>query len=327
MGMDLSRLTINKVRIGERPALIRYLNRFLEALRPVLRKRIQIGRDLLSRFPEPISFLHINVDSYESHRWLLYHLYRRIPHGGIIVFDDHGHGIGAKRAVDEFIKESGETLHTTTNTSQTFVVKILNIYVDLDDFCEEYMTPERWQLLQELRRIYPDFKVTMFTIPGKSSPMWLRRVKEEHSWIEMAVHGTRHEDRSEWLGSGDEALRRFRWVYNDEIYAKGFKAPWWKLSKEAYVALRQAGFWVATNKTNPFAKPDDPLNYKYDDGDEVLRDIHYRHPFFDAWHGHVPTQRSSGAPLPNALEDAYNLISQAWHPQSRFHFISERFDA
>jgi predicted nucleotidyltransferase len=58
---------------------------------------------------------------------LLYHLYRRIPHGGIIVFDDYGHWIGAKRAVDEFLKESGETLHTTT-TTQSFVVKTQDIH-------------------------------------------------------------------------------------------------------------------------------------------------------------------------------------------------------
>lgn len=326
MGMDLSRLKINKARVGERSALIRYLNRFLEALRPVLAKRTQIGRDLLSRFPETISFLHINVGFYDPYRWLLYHLYRRIPHGGIIVFDDYGHRTGAKRAVDEFLKESGETLHTTA-TTQSFVVKTQNIYVDLDDFCEEYMTSERWQLLGELRRIYPDFKVTMFAIPGKSSPMWLRRVKKEYSWIEMAVHGTKHEDPSEWLASGKEALQRFRWVYNDEIYAKGFKAPWWKLSKEAYDALREAGFWVATNKTNPFAKLGDTLNYKYDDGDELLPDVHYRHAFFDAWHGHVQTQRAYGAPVPNGLEDVFDLISKAWDRQSRFHFVSERFNA
>jgi hypothetical protein len=326
MGMDLSRLTVNKARLGEKPAFIRYLNRILEALRPVLGRRIQIGWDLLSCFPERISFLHIDVDFYDPYRWLLYHLYRRIPHGGIIAFDDYGAWVGARRAVDQFLKKSGETLHKT-GTVQTFVVKTQSIYVDFDDFCEEYMTPERWRLLQELRRIYPDFKVTMFTIPGKSSALWLRQVKKEHAWIEMAVHGTTHEDPSEWLASGEEALQRFRQVYDGEIYARGFKAPGWKLSKGAYNALRQAGFWVATNRTNAFAKPNDPLNYKYDDGDEVLPGVHYRHPFFDAWHGHVQTQRPCRAPLRNGLEEVFDLISKAWHPQSRFHFISERFNA
>jgi hypothetical protein len=133
--MDLSRLTINKARIGERPAPIRYLNRLLDALRPVLGRRIQIGRDLLSRFPERISFLHIDVDSYEPCRWLLYHLYRRIPHGGIIVFENYGHGVGAKRAVDEFLRESGETLHTTA-TTQSFVVKTQSIQEEALFFVE-----------------------------------------------------------------------------------------------------------------------------------------------------------------------------------------------
>jgi hypothetical protein len=324
MGMDLERIIINKCEIGWPSKTSRFLSKLTQLARRLAGKSTGRARGILSKFPERISFLHIDVDFYEPYKWLLYHLYRRVPHGGVIVFDDYGYWIGAKRAVDEFLKESREMMQET-GTTQRFVVKTQRAYVDLDDFCEEYMTAERWQLLHDLRAIYSDFKVTMFTIPGKSSPRWLRWVKSEFPWIEMAVHGTTHENQGEWLVSGEEALRKIEWVFNDQIYTRGFKAPWWKISAEADHALRTAGFWVATNKTNKFADPGNPLNYQYDTGDEVLPDIHYKHPFFDTWHGHVQSQKQYTHSNPNGLEDIFHLIADAWHSQARFGFISELF--
>jgi hypothetical protein len=328
LGMDLQRLRINKGYLGVSAWHVSFLDKLLEALSRMTGRSVRRNSDLLCRFPERICFLHIDLDFYQPYKWALHHLYRRVPHGGAIVFDDYGHWIGAKRAIDEFLKESGQQLEETPGTSQWFVVKKQKVYVDLDDFCEEYVTDRHWQLLGELRRIYPDFKVTMFTIPGKSSPAWLRWVKKEYPWIEMAVHGTLHGDKSEWLVSGKtlaEGLRKVRRIYSDEIYCRGFKAPWWNISKQAYDAFRKAGFFVGTNKTNLFARSSDVLNYAYDAGDEVLPDIHYRHAFFDTWHGHVQSQRKCNPVLPNGLEDIFDRISKAWPAGTSFGFVSELF--
>ena len=324
IGIDLERVTINKTWIGEPSKFAASWRNGRRCLARVLGPLLLPPPDLISKFPQRIAFLHIDVDFYEPYRWLLYHLYRRIPHGGTLVFDDYGYWIGAKRAVDEFVKVSGEQLQGTT-TSQRFIIKTQRVYVDLDDFCEEYMNKERWALLHELRAIYPKFKVTMFTIPAKSSLPWRRWVKKEYPWIEMAVHGTQHEDREEWMTSAEDAARKIERVFNPETYTKGFKAPWWRLSREGYMGLRDRGFWVATNKTNPFVRSADPLNFTYDAGDEIIPDVHYRLAYFDTWHGHVQTQRDYGAPVPNGLEDIFDRIAQAWHPQSEFGFISELF--
>lgn len=325
MGMDLERVIINKGFLGDSAASSKCFNKLYYYVVRLIGQQLE-QKDILTKFPKQICFLHVDVDFYNPYKWILMHLYRRVSHGGIIVFDDYGFWIGAKRAVDEFLQGSGESLQETPGTSQCFVLKTQHqkVYLDLDDFCEEYMAAGNWQLLHELRRIYPNLKVTMFTIPGKSSLQWLRWVRKEYSWIEMALHGTNHEDSSEWLISGEEALQKLLRLYNEDIYTKGLKAPWWKLSEDAYIAVRKAGFWVATNKTNRFAKKEDPLNYKYDDAEEILPDIHYGHAFFDTWHGHVQSLRQYTS-NPNGLPDVFDLIIRAWHPQARFGFISEFF--
>lgn len=56
-----------------------------------------------------IALLHVDGDWYESVRATLEHLYDRVSPGGIVQFDDYGHWAGARRAIDEFIKERGIT--------------------------------------------------------------------------------------------------------------------------------------------------------------------------------------------------------------------------
>lgn len=54
---------------------------------------------------EKIGVLHIDGDWYESVKVCLEHLYDRVTSGGIIQIDDYGHWAGARKAVDEFLRE------------------------------------------------------------------------------------------------------------------------------------------------------------------------------------------------------------------------------
>jgi hypothetical protein len=53
--------------------------------------------------PEQIALCRLDTDWYESTIHELEHLYPRIPAGGILIIDDYGHFMGAKRAVDEYL--------------------------------------------------------------------------------------------------------------------------------------------------------------------------------------------------------------------------------
>jgi hypothetical protein len=58
-----------------------------------------------------IAFLHLDGDWYESTLTTLTTLYDRIADGGILQIDDFGFWDGCRRAVSEFERQRGITLH------------------------------------------------------------------------------------------------------------------------------------------------------------------------------------------------------------------------
>jgi O-methyltransferase len=54
-----------------------------------------------------ISVLHVDTDWYDSVRDCLVYLYDRVTPGGFIQIDDYGYWEGARKAVDEFLRNRG----------------------------------------------------------------------------------------------------------------------------------------------------------------------------------------------------------------------------
>jgi O-methyltransferase len=73
--------------------------------------------------PAQIALLRLDTDWYESTRHELEHLYGRLAPGGVLVLDDYGHWEGARRAVDEFLAETGERLLLVPMSSGRIAVK------------------------------------------------------------------------------------------------------------------------------------------------------------------------------------------------------------
>jgi O-methyltransferase len=57
--------------------------------------------------PERIALCRLDTDWYESTAHEMTHLYPRIVPGGVLLVDDYGHFMGAKRAVDEYFEREG----------------------------------------------------------------------------------------------------------------------------------------------------------------------------------------------------------------------------
>ena len=55
--------------------------------------------------PDQIALLRLDTDWYESTRHELEHLFPRISPRGVLIIDDYGHWEGARRAVDEYVRE------------------------------------------------------------------------------------------------------------------------------------------------------------------------------------------------------------------------------
>ncbi len=55
--------------------------------------------------PDSIAILRLDTDWYSSTKHELIHLFPRLVQGGVLIIDDYGHWEGARRAVDEYIRE------------------------------------------------------------------------------------------------------------------------------------------------------------------------------------------------------------------------------
>ena len=53
--------------------------------------------------PEQVSILRLDTDFYSSTKHALDYLYPLISTGGVSIFDDYGHFLGARKAVDEYM--------------------------------------------------------------------------------------------------------------------------------------------------------------------------------------------------------------------------------
>ena len=61
---------------------------------------------LPAQAPERIALLRLDTDWYRSTRHELVHLFPRLSPGGVLIIDDYGYWQGARKAVDEYIREN-----------------------------------------------------------------------------------------------------------------------------------------------------------------------------------------------------------------------------
>ncbi len=102
-----------------------FLDKFLED-----QKKIELVKgyveNTLPCFKEKIAFLHIDVDIYNAYKVSLKELYALVQKNGIIAFDEYQSEIkwpGAKKAVDEFLLETGEKLIHSKIIDRYYLVK------------------------------------------------------------------------------------------------------------------------------------------------------------------------------------------------------------
>jgi hypothetical protein len=182
---------------------------------------------------------------------------------------------------------------------------------NLDDFCEELMTRERWKLVLSLKDEFPDLKISMFTIPLLCSREWLKHVHETYPWIEMHYHGSDHKDKEEWTKPNPPN------IVEEPFFVKGFKAPWWNISQENAEPLIKRGYIISTRKKNPIIGP---KIYQFDSGEELRWNVAYRDGVNYKLHSHVQEQ-----PTRDGLPEIYDTIRSYLKRTARFLFISQLF--
>ena len=118
--------------------------------------------------------------------------------------------------------------------------------VDFGDLCD--VTAHRLKLLEQLKDVHPGFKVTLFTIPERTSLDTIRRAKALGDWVQLAPHGWRH-TRGECLAWTDEEARvKIEAAYEKGIDAPVFRAPGWLVDGDVYEACKALNYTVASHK-------------------------------------------------------------------------------
>lgn len=217
------------------------------------------------------------------------------------------------------------------------------IYVDLDDFSDEY-APQLEAVMPRILAAYPGFKATLFTIPMRTHTGIIEQWNRAYPGVfQFAVHGWTHDQGETWNIDYETAMS---WILSKfgkatpkgpeklHGYVNGFKAPWWKLSYEAACAFDDAGYWVAINKNSPKEIVQGGVwAYDYQTANqEIITDIYYRDTLeqegqpsqsFHAWHGHVPTQRPYNAVAPNGIGDVLDTFLGEFSKDAAFGFIDD----
>lgn len=141
---------------------------------------------------------------------------------------------------------------------------IKKVALSLDDFS---VLNNRLDLLYKIKEHYPNFKVSMFTIPVDLHyekdiqriyrDAALEKIKECLDWIQIIPHGLTHMakemekcDRGLFkygvLPSIDEAFKK-----DGLPYEKGFKAPFWLWNQEIVDVLDEEGWWGGIDRNQP----------------------------------------------------------------------------
>lgn len=68
--------------------------------------RGKVEETIPKTMPGKIALLRLDTDWYASTYHELIHLYPRLAKSGILIIDDYGHWVGAKKAVDEYFKKN-----------------------------------------------------------------------------------------------------------------------------------------------------------------------------------------------------------------------------
>ena len=176
--------------------------------------------------------------------------------------------------------------------------------VNADDFHEDN---NRFDLLHQIKQKLPNFKITMFTIPGLCSLQWSKWVFSDYPWIEMVPHGWKHPHPREcesW--TFNETMIYLDLISKIPYYVHGFKAPGWQISGGTYKALDATGYWVADQEYNDWRRPFGLKSYVLTHDDPDVKKMHF----------HV--QNVCG----NGLEESLDQI-MSLDPDEEFMFVSE----
>jgi hypothetical protein len=177
------------------------------------------------------------------------------------------------------------------------------VVISIDDLCDDWWDMESLFILKEK---YPNFKATVFTIPFRVDTNDLS-ILNDLGWIELAVHGLKHESLDEMLMLPKEEILDAFGKINFSIFARGFKAPGWRLDEKVIECCNEFGMWVA-------------LHGKHEQWKGLCRHGYYfttNKNGHGCWFGHTHDVED------NYVRKALPMLLKRWSVDQEFAFVSE----
>lgn len=193
-----------------------------------------------------------------------------------------------------------------------------DVIFDSDDFA---MQPERncMRELLFLKNKFPKFKITLFSIPrygNYQQDQFFKYVNTTYNWIELAMHGWRHDSNFECVEwSYNQARIHMQYLNTHKYFINGFKAPGWQISRDTYKACLDNGIWVADHKISAYTEPGVSNSERRPEG---LKVYEIDHP----WMVHTHTWNCVNNGLPEMI-DKWEKEGYPFDKDTDFHFINE----
>ena len=184
----------------------------------------------------------------------------------------------------------------------------------ISDMCQSHDCREK---LDEFHYHNPNFKATLFAIPGEMTPELVNWCKANEQWIELAVHGFYHTSNYECADmTYEEFDKQMRFFENmlDYAFVKGFKAPGWQISDDCYRWLRDHAWWVADQSYNNERRPKELTSYVNDNGRFYVpeKELDFKGLHYHAWDcvGNGVYELSDQIKVDIQNEDEFRFISE-----------------
>ena len=200
--------------------------------------------------------------------------------------------------------------------------------VESDDTCDRW-DRNGMNFLFWWKSQFPAFKISLFTIPERTSTRMLELLKRHEDWIELCVHGWNHESNFECYGwDYDRCMRLMERVEGFGMYKKIFKAPGWcitpgyngypasedlALHKDptaVYRALNDRGYWIVDRHYNAPGRPETSNVVCIDHQDKIVH--------MHTWD--MPTGNKNERNGYRQVEEEHGL---PWDNNTQFYFLSD----
>lgn len=176
---------------------------------------------------------------------------------------------------------------------------------------------------------YPKFKISLFTIPNRTSREMVKLLEVHKDWIELVVHGYSHSSNFECFDWDYDTTKELMEPLEKRGFVKNFKAPGWTITPDL------CGYPASENQL--ISKDKQGVYKALNDLDFIVTDRHYnksrrveggKYICVDCQPDlvHMHTWDMPRGSEPNGYRQVEEIQGVPWDQETQFYFLSEAWE-